>query len=73
MPVTHCHPMMSPSHVAKQQLLYSALLTSHRRYSDEKQDDTTRGDCINAIKSMVYNDNRNKYTTETNTIMLLVV
>ena len=35
-PVTHCHPMMSTLH--KQQLLYSALLMSHRYYSNEKQD-----------------------------------
>ena len=43
-PVTHCHTVMSLSHVAKQQLLYSALLTSHRRYSNEKENDTSRGE-----------------------------
>lgn len=40
--VTHYHPLMLPSHVTKQPLLYSTLLTSHRNYSNEKQDN---GEC----------------------------
>lgn len=40
--VTHYYPLMSPSHVTKQPLLYSTLLMSHRNYSNEKQDS---GEC----------------------------
>ena len=43
-PASHTHSITSSLHVAKQQLLCSSLLTSHRNYSSDKQDDTNTGD-----------------------------
>ena len=49
MPIAHYHPVMSPSHVAKQQMLHCALLTSHRNYSNEKQYDASRSEYFTYI------------------------
>ena len=47
---TYCYPVMSPLHIAKQQLLYSTLLMSHRYYSNEKQD----GEYLSTVALCIY-------------------
>jgi len=43
-PVTHYHPVISPSHIAKQRLLYSTALMNSRNYNTEKRDENTKGE-----------------------------